>query len=151
MTKKLTFIEEAEFKGYKYRPNGILGNGFYGNGLFISLSEMEKFSKSYNSTFTEELENNKGKINSEYFIECETKESFYTVDIIHLFTGLKEHELHNFLNRFKDVFLSQKLFSILNRKRVFTQEAVKFIYSRLIMKEDIEDTKEKKIKIKVKD
>lgn len=136
MSKKLSFIEEAEFKGFKYRPNGILGNGFYGNGVFISLSDMERFSKMY-SSITSYMENEKiPKINDDFFIQCENKNEFMTNDIISLFPELKEHELHNFLNKFKDVFLSQKLFSIVNRKRVFTKEAVKFLYSRLIKKEE---------------
>ncbi len=135
MTKKLTFIEEAEFRGFNYRPNGILGNGFYGNGVFISLSDMERFSKTHNS-ITENNENKFARISPEYFIESENKEYFYTIEIIQLFPDLKEHELHNFLNRYKDVFLSQKLFSLANRKRVFTKEAVKFIYKRLVKKEE---------------
>ena len=136
MSKKLTFIEEAEFRGFNYRPNGILGNGFYGNNVFISLSEMERFSKMYNSVINEETTNKLARINPEYFIECEDTEHFYTVDIIKLFPDLKEHDLHNFLNRFRDVFLSQKLFSMMNRKRVFTKEAVRFIYKRLVRKEE---------------
>jgi len=135
MVKKLTFIEEAEFKGFKYRPNGILGNGFYGNGMFISLSEMEKYTKTYTSIINDENSQN-AVINPDFFIENETKEYFYTNDIIKLFPQLKEHDLHNFLNRYKDVFLSQKLYSLSNRKRVFTKEAVIFIYKRLIKKEE---------------
>lgn len=136
MSKKLSFIEEAEFKGFKYRPNGILGNGFYGNGVYISLSDMERFSRIYNSINTY-IENEKiPKINDGYFIQCENKNEFMTSDILALFPDLKEHELHNFLNKYKDVFLSQKLFTISNRKRVFTKEAVKFLYSKLIKKEE---------------
>ena len=135
MVKKLTFIEEAEFKGFKYRPNGILGNGFYGNGMFISLSEMEKYTKTYTSIINEENSKN-AIINPDYFIENEGKEHFYTIDVIKLFPQLKEHDLHNFLNRYKDVFLSQKLYSLITRKRVFTKEAVIFIYKRLIRKEE---------------
>jgi hypothetical protein len=135
MSKKLTFIEEAEFRGFKYRPSGILGNGFYGNGLFITLSDMEKYSKAFNSSFEEHHEEIFGRINPDFFIDCEKKKQFHTTDVTRLFPELKEHDLHNFLNRFKDVFLSQKLFSILNRKRVFTIEAVKFIYNRLVRKE----------------
>ena len=135
MVKKLTFIEEAEFKGFKYRPGGILGNGFYGNGMFISLSEMEKYTKTYTSIINEENSKN-AIIDPEYFIENEGKEYFYTIDIIKLFPQLKEHDLHNFLNRYKDVFLSQKLYSLVTRKRVFTKEAVIFIYKRLIKKEE---------------
>jgi hypothetical protein len=141
VSKKLTFIEEAEFKGFRYRPDGILGNGFYGNNLFISLTDMEKYSRFYNMQEQIEAEN-LPKINSEEFIACETKNHYYTNDIIDLFPDLKEHQLHNFLNRFKDVFLSQKLFTLNNRKRVFTKEAVKFIYNKLIRKED--DQKGKK-------
>jgi hypothetical protein len=136
MTKKLTFIEEAEFRGFKYCPNGILGNGFYGNGVFISLSEMERYTKMYNSIMNGESMEKTARINPDFFIECETKEFFYTNDIIKLFPDLKEHELHNFLNRFRHVFLSQKLFSISNRKRLFTQEAVRFIYKKLVKKEE---------------
>jgi hypothetical protein len=137
MSKKLSFIEEAEFRGFKYRANGILGNGFYGNGLFVSLTEMEKYSKLYNSSPTQNSkENFLPRINPDFFIDSEKKEDFYTTDIIQLFPDLKEHELHNFLNRYRDVFLSQKLFSIINRKRIFTKEAVRFIYSRLIKKEE---------------
>jgi hypothetical protein len=135
MVKKLTFIEEAEFKGFKYRPSGILGNGFYGNGMFISLSEMEKYTKTYTSIINEENSKN-AIINPDYFIENEGKEHFYTIDIIKLFPQLKEHDLHNFLNRYRDVFLSQKLYSLISRKRVFTKEAVIFIYKRLIRKEE---------------
>jgi len=136
MSKKLTFIEEAEFRGFNYRPNGILGNGFYGNNIFVSLSDMERYSKMYNSIIDNEAINKLSRINPLYFIECENKEYFYTIDIIKLFPDLKEHDLHNFLNRYKDVFLSQKLFTIINRKRVFTKEAVKFIYRRLVRKEE---------------
>jgi hypothetical protein len=135
MVKKLTFIEEAEFKGFKYRPTGILGNGFYGNGMFISLSEMEKYTKTYTSIINDENSKN-AIINPDYFIENEGKEHFYTIDIIKLFPQLKEHDLHNFLNRYRDVFLSQKLYSLISRKRVFTKEAVIFIYKRLIRKEE---------------
>jgi hypothetical protein len=135
MVKKLTFIEEAEFKGFRYRPGGILGNGFYGNGMFVSLSDMEKYSKTYTSVLNEETCKN-AIIDPDYFIESEKKEYFYTIDIVHLFPQLKEHDLHNFLNRYKDVFLSQKLFSLSSRKRVFTKEAVIFIYKRLIKKEE---------------
>ena len=136
MVKKLTFIEEAEFRGFRYRSNGILGNGFYGNGMFVSLTDMERYSKAYNTILTEPIDGKIAHINPEFFIECEKVEHFYTNDIIKLFPDLKEHELHNFLNRFKDVFLSQKLFIINNRKRVFTKEAVKFIYNKLIKKEE---------------
>ena len=141
MTKKLSFIEEAEFNGFKYRPNGILGNGFYGNGLFATLSEMEKNSKSYNLLISEKTDENNSLLNSEYFIESENKKYFYTVDITRLFSDLKEHDLHTFLNRFKDVFLSQTLCSIINRRRVFTKEAVKFIYTKLIKKEEHQEKK----------
>ena len=137
MPQKLSFIEEAEFKGFKYRPNGILGNGFYGNDVFISLSEMEKFSKMCKIQ-DEKMGSQDISINADYFIQCENKNYFYTTDIVRLFPSLKEHHLHNFLNRFKDVFLSQKLFSLSNRKRVFTIEAVKFIYNKLIRKEEPE-------------
>jgi hypothetical protein len=134
MTKKLTFIEEAEFKGFKYRPNGILGNGFYGNGFYVSLTEMEKKSKTGGAS----LANNDEQllINTDFFIESENIEHFYTNDIIKLFGGVKEHQLHNFLNKYKDVFMSQKLFILVNRKRVFTKEAVKFIYNKLVRKEE---------------
>jgi len=135
MTKKLTFIEEAEFKGFKYRPNGILGNGFYGNGLFISLTEMEKKSKTGGQSLLNNVDD-QVTVNTDFFIECEGTEHFYTNDIIMLFDGIKEHQLHNFLNKFKDVFLSQKLFVMANRKRVFTKEAVKFIYNKLVRKEE---------------
>jgi hypothetical protein len=141
MSKKLSFIEEAEFRGFNYRPAGILGNGFYGNGIFISLAEMEKYAKTYSSVLSGNTDEFNELINPEYFIECENKNDFYTIDIIQLFPDLKEHELHNFLNRFKDVFLSQKLFSINNRKRVFTKEAVKFIYNRLVKKESSAEKK----------
>lgn len=143
MTKKLSFIEEAEFRGFKYRPGGILGNGFYGNGVYISLSEMERFSKINNSFFTSIEKDNSAKINDDFFIQNEDNNFFYTNDIVDLFPELKEHELHNFLNRYRDVFLSQKLFSIINRKRVFTKEAVKFIYSRLVKKEEIVEKKKR--------
>jgi hypothetical protein len=135
MTKKLTFIEEAEFKGFSYRPNGILGNGFYGNGLYVSLTEMEKKSKTGGQAFLNN-DDDQLKINTDYFIESEAVEHFYTNDIIKLFGGVKEHQLHNFLNKFKDVFMSQKLFILVNRKRVFTKEAVKFIYNKLVRKEE---------------
>ena len=39
------------------------------------------------------------KINPYFFIESEDKIHFYTVDIVKLFPDLKEHDLHNFLNR----------------------------------------------------
>lgn len=136
MSKKLTFIEEAEFRGFNYRPNGILGNGFYGNGIFVSLTEMERYSKMYNSIISNEEASKMAKINPDFFIESEGKEHFYTNDLVKLFPDLKEHDLHNFLNRYKDVFLSQKLFSIINRKRLFTTEAVRFIYKRLVRKEE---------------
>lgn len=142
MSKKLTFIEEAEFKGFKYRPKGLLGNGFYGNNVYVSLTDMEKYSRFYN--MQEQIEeSNIPKINSEYFIQCEDKEFFYTNDIIHLFPDLKEHQLHNFLNRYKDVFLSQKLFSMSGRKRVFTIEAVRFVFNKLIKNEDEPKTKKR--------
>jgi len=135
MTKKLSFIEEAEFRGYRYRANGILGNGFYGNSVYVSLSDMERFSKTNNS-ITGDTKDKIGKINDDVFIANEEQEYFYTNDIVDLFPDLREHDLHNFLNRYKDVFLSQKLFSIINRKRVFTKEAIKFIYTRLVKKEE---------------
>ncbi len=141
MSKKLTFIEEAEFRGFNYRPGGILGNGFYGNGIFVTLSEMEKYSKIYNAMVNQDSSDNIARINPEYFIECENKKYFYTIDIVRLFPDLKEYDLHNFLNKFRDVFLSQKLFSILNRKRVFTKEAINFIYTRLIKKEEPQEKK----------
>lgn len=141
MTKKLSFIEEAEFRGFRYRSTGILGNGFYGNGVFISLTEMEKYSKAYNTIASQSPDGKIARINPDFFIECENKEHFYTVDIVKLFPDLKEHDLHNFLNRFRDVFLSQKLFTIMNRKRVFTKEAVKFIYARLVKKEEQQEKK----------
>ncbi|HOV15395.1 MAG TPA: hypothetical protein PK771_14000, partial [Spirochaetota bacterium] len=70
MTKKLTFIEEAEFKGFRYRPAGILGNGFYGNGVFISLTEMEKMSKTSRQPTSAE-DANRTAINTDFFIEME--------------------------------------------------------------------------------
>ncbi len=136
MPQKLTFIEEAEFKGYRYRPNGLLGNGFYGNNAFISLAEMERNSRMCKNDQEQPIEDDTPHINAEYFIECELKDNFLTTDIVRLFPTLKEHHLHNFLNRFKDVFLSQKLFTLSNRKRVFTIEAVKFIYAKLIKRDD---------------
>jgi hypothetical protein len=134
MSKKLTFIEEAEFRGFKYRPNGILGNGFYGNNMFVSLSDMEKKTK----TGTLNVNNNEDsvKINTDYFVQYEDVEHYLTTDILKLFIGIKEHQLHNFLNKYKDAFMSQKLFILVNRKRVFTKEAVKFIYNKLIKKEE---------------
>ncbi len=136
MSKKLTFIEEAEIKGYQYRPAGILGNGFYGNGSYISLSEMEKLTKT-GGLMPDKLDPEEFKrINSEYFVKCEKKESYLTNEMLDLFPDLKEHQLHNFLNRFKDVFLSQKLFTVVNRKRIFSKEAVKFVYAKLIKKEE---------------
>lgn len=141
MVKKLTFIEEAEFRGFRYRPSGILGNGFYGNGMFVSLSEMERYSKLYNSIITNNNEGRFPHINPDFFIECENKYHFYTIDIVRLFPDLKDHDLHNFLNKYKDVFLSQKLFTIISRKRVFTREAVKFIYNRLIRREEVVEKK----------
>ncbi len=136
MPQKLTFIEEAEFKGYKYRPNGLLGNGFYGNSCFVSLAEMERNSRMCKIDQEPPLDDDAPYINSEFFIECELKDNFLTTDIVRLFPTLKEHHLHNFLNRFKDVFLSQKLFTLSNRKRVFTTEAVRFIYAKLIKREE---------------
>lgn len=136
MSKKLTFIEEAEIKGFHYRPLGILGNGFYGNGVYISLSEMEKFSKTGGFTPDQVGGEDFKRIDSDNFIKCENKESYLTNELLELFPDLKEHQLHNFLNRFKDVFLSQKLFTVVNRKRVFSKEAIKFVYSKLIKKEE---------------
>jgi len=135
MSKKLSFIEEAEFKGFQYRPNGILGNGFYGNGAFISLSDMEKFSKS-SSYQNQSKKEDEVIINTDYFIKCEKKDDYLTKDIIDLFPEIKEHQLHNFLNKYKDVFLSQKLFTMVNKKRIFSKEAIKFIYTKLIKKEE---------------
>lgn len=135
MSKKLTFIEEAEFRGFKYRPNGILGNGFYGNGMFISLSEMEKKTKTGGLGLNND-DDDSIRISTDYFIECEDVEHYLTTDIMRLFIGIKEHQLHNFLNKYKDAFMSQKLFILVNRKRVFTKEAVKFIYNKLIKKEE---------------
>lgn len=135
MTKKLSFIEEAEMKGFCYRPMGILGNGFYGNGVYISLSEMEKINKTGGLTPDQEQDEDFKRINAEYFIKCEKKESYLTSELLMLFPDIKEHQLHNFLNRFKDVFLSQKLFTVINRKRIFSNEAVKFIYTKLIRKD----------------
>lgn len=136
MSKKLTFIEEAEIKGFEYRPAGILGNGFYGNGAFISLSEMEKLTKTGGLTPDKSGDEDFKRINSDYFIKCENKDTYHTNELLDLFPDLKEHQLHNFLNRFKDVFLSQKLFTVVNRKRVFSKEAVRFIYTKLIKKEE---------------
>ena len=146
MSKKLTFIEEAEIKGYLYRPLGILGNGFYGNGLFISLAEMEKLSKTGGVSADKLLGDDPQRINPEFFIKSEEKEIFHTNDILALYPDLKKHDFHNFLNRFKDVFLSQKLFTVVNRKRVFSKEAVNFIYSKLIKKEE-ENTKKRGRKV----
>lgn len=137
MSRKLTFIEEAEFKGFKYRPNGILGNGFYGNGCYISLSDMERYSKaSINPGPQKNKDGEILRINSELFIENENKNNFFTKDILELFPDIKEHQLHNFLNKHRDVFLSQKLFTIINKKRVYSKEAIKFIYNKLIKKEE---------------
>lgn len=135
MTKKLTFIEEAEFKGFKYCPGGILGNGFYGNGVYVSLTEMEKMSKTSSQPTSAEAAD-RVAINTDFFVELEGTDLFYTNDILKLFSGVKEHQLHNFFNKFKDVFQSQKLFVMINRKRVFTKEAIKFIYNKLIKKEE---------------
>lgn len=135
MTRKLSFIEEAEFKGFKYRPGGILGNGFYGNGVYISLTEMEKMSKTSSQPANAEAAD-RIPINTDFFIESEGVELFYTNDVLKLFSGLKEHQLHNFFNKSKDAFQSQKLFVMVNRKRVFTKEAIKFIYNKLIKKEE---------------
>jgi len=135
MNKRLTFIEEAEFKGFKYRSGGLLGNGFYGNGIYISLTEMEKMSKS-SKQLTNAEDADRIAINTDCFIEMEGKTLFYTNDVLKLFSGIKEHQLHNFFNKFKDVFLSQKLFIMVNRKRVFTKEAVKFVYNKLIKKDE---------------
>ena len=118
-----------------------MGNGFYGNNQFISLSEMEKLSKTFNISLDDSARGGDNRINPDYFIECENKRNFHTIDVVRLFPDLKEHDLHNFLNRFKDVFLSQKLFSIINRKRVFTIEAVKFIYTKLVRKEEPHEKK----------
>lgn len=134
MPKKLSFIEEAEFNGFAYRPNGILGNGFYGNGHFISLSDMEKISKT--SNFAALNKEDEMKINSELFIKYENRDSFITKDILDLFVDIKDHQLHNFLNKSKDAFMSQKLFKISNNKRIFSKEAIKFIYNKLIKKEE---------------
>lgn len=136
MSKKLTFIEEAEIKGFHYRPNGILGNGFYGNGVFISLSEMEKLSKTGGVTPDQIVDEDFKRIDADYFIKCEKVDVYHTSELLALFPDIKEHQLHNFLNRFKDVFLSQKLFTVINRKRVFSKEAVRFIYNKLIKKEE---------------
>ena len=75
-------------------------------------------------------------INAELFIEYENKNNFLTKDILDLFPDIKEHQLHNFLNKHRDVFLSQKLFTIINKKRVYSKEAIKFIYNKLIKKEE---------------
>ena len=135
MTKKLSFIEEAEFKGFPYRPGGILGNGFYGNGHFITLSDMEKFSKSSNYQNATAKDDDL-KINTTVFINFEGKDQFITKDILDLFPDIKDHQLHNFLNKYKEVFMSQKLFKIVNNKRIFSKEAIKFIYNKLIKKEE---------------
>lgn len=135
MGTKLSFIEEAEAKGFAYCPSGILGNGFYGNGVYVSLSEMEKINKTSSLTPDQEADEDFKRIDAGYFIACENKSSYLTAEILRLFPDLKEHQLHNFLNRFQDVFLSQKLFTVVNRKRVFSNEAVKFIYDKLIKKD----------------
>ncbi len=135
-TRKLTFIEEAEIRGFHYRPLGILGNGFYGNGVFISLSEMEKITKTGSATPDQKNDDDFKRINTDYFIQAEKQDEFYTNELLMLFSDVKEHQFHNFLNRYKDVFLSQKLFTISNKKRVFSREAVKFIYSKLIKKDE---------------
>jgi hypothetical protein len=134
MAKKLSFIEEAEFNGFQYRPNGILGNGFYGNGHFITLSDMEKINKTANHAALNRED--EMKIDTDLFIRVENQEHFITKDILDLFMELKEHQLHNFLNKYKDVFMSQKLFKIVNNKRIFSKEAIKFIYNKLIKKEE---------------
>ena len=134
MAKKLSFIEEAEFNGFLYRPNGILGNGFYGNGHFITLSDMEKINKTANHAALNRED--EMKIDTDLFIRVENQEHFITKDILDLFMELKEHQLHNFLNKYKDVFMSQKLFKIVNNKRIFSKEAIKFIYNKLIKKEE---------------
>lgn len=135
MAKKLTFIEEAEIKGFAYRPGGILGNGFYGNGVFVTLTEMEKINKTGMPTpdqSTEDLNRIDGKV----FIENEGNNRFLTADIFKLFPDLKKHHLHNFLNRYYELFQSQKLFTVENRKRIYSQEAIRLIYKRLIKKEE---------------
>ena len=76
------------------------------------------------------------KIDTDMFIRVENQEHFITKDILDLFMELKEHQLHNFLNKYKDVFMSQKLFKIVNNKRIFSKEAIKFIYNKLIKKEE---------------
>ena len=134
MSKKLTFIEEAEIKGFQYRPDGILGNGFYGNDQYITLTEMEKLNKIGASLTT--LPENQKRINADFFIECENTRVFYTSDLLTLFPDIKDHQLHNFLNKYKEIFLSQKLFSLENRKRVFSRDAIKFIYKKLIKKDE---------------
>ena len=134
MSKKLTFIEEAEIKGFQYRPDGLLGNGFYGNEQFITLTEMEKLNKT-GAKLTVLAEGQK-RINSDFFIESEEKYSFLTNELLKLFPDIKEHQLHNFLNKYKEIFQSQKLFSIENRKRIFSKEAVRFIYKKMIKKDE---------------
>ena len=132
--KKLTFIEEVELKGFRYRPNGILGNGFYGNGFFITLSDMEKISKS-SLYLTSMVSNDTILVNTDKFIEYEGAELFYTNHVLELFSGAKKHQLHNLFNKHKEAFQSQKLFTIKNRKRIFSKDAIKFIYDKLIRKD----------------
>jgi len=132
--KKLTFIEEIELKGFLYRPNGILGNGFYGNGVFITLSDMEKISKS-SLYLTSLVSKDMILVNTDKFVEYENLELFYTNHVLELFSGAKKHQLHNLFNKHKEAFQSQKLFTIKNRKRIFSKDAIKFIYDKLIKKE----------------
>ncbi len=132
--KKLTFIEEVELKGFRYRPNGILGNGFYGNGIFISLSDMEKISKS-SLYLTSLVSSDVILVDTDKFVEYEAVELFYTNHILALFSGAKKHQLHNLFNKHKEAFQSQKLFTIKNRKRIFSKDAIKFIYDKLVKKD----------------
>ncbi|MCG8572726.1 MAG: hypothetical protein MJB14_21550 [Spirochaetes bacterium] len=134
MSKKLTFIEEAELKGFKYCPNGLLGNGFYGNEMFITLTEMEKLNKI--GAQINERPSEQKRIDSLFFIECEGQSRFLTYDLLKMFPDIPEHKLHNFLNKNKEIFQSQKLFTMENRKRIFSIEAVKFIYKKMIKKEE---------------
>ena len=147
MSDSLTFIDEAKAKDFVYLSNGVLGNGFYGNEIFVTLTEMEKLSSNYISI----IEQGYPKINSEAFLKFKNQEYFYTQEILGFFPTLKDHILSNFVNKNKISFISKNLLSMINGKRVFAKSSIKYIYEKLVKKDDMNlkrvDKRRKRIKL----
>ena len=82
MNKRLTFIEEAEFKGFKYRSGGLLGNGFMAMVYIYHLPRWKNVKIFKTVDKCEDAD--RIAINTDCFIEMEEK-LFYTNDVLKLF------------------------------------------------------------------